>query len=159
MKRLISLGVIAALFAAAPILRAADPILRADDHVTAPPKKGEKSMRLTDADNNKTVKAAVGTPFDIALKGNATTGFQWQVDKIEGDAARQKGKVDYIPDKHAEGMTGYGGTFIFSFNAVKAGKTKIQLVYVRPWEKDKPPEKSFAVTIDSTPPSPSRSAR
>ena len=45
-------------------------------------------------------------------------------------------------------MVGFGGTFIFHFNVVKATKTKIRLVYVRPWEKDKPPEKTFEVTID-----------
>jgi hypothetical protein len=46
-------------------------------------------------------------------------------------------------------MVGFGGTFIFHFNATKAAKTTIRLVYLRPWEKDKPPLQTFELTIDS----------
>jgi inhibitor of cysteine peptidase len=144
MKRLILLLLVVALFAGSPVLEA-------KDDATAPRKKVEKSMRLTDADNKKTVALAAGTAFDIALKGNATTGFQWQVGKIEGEAIRQNGKVDYVPDKHPERMVGFGGTFIFHFTLTKAAKAKIRLVYVRPWEKDKPPEKTFEVVINPAP--------
>jgi predicted secreted protein len=143
MNRLILSIAIAALFAGISILQARD-------SAAAPSKKGEKSVRLTDADNKKTVQLPVGTSFDVALKGNATTGYQWQLDKIEGGGVRQAGKIDYVPDKHPERMVGFGGTFIFHFDVVKATKTKIRLVYVRPWEKDKPPEKTFEVTIDSS---------
>ena len=132
MKRLIPLLVVVALFAGASALQA-------KDDAAGPPKKVEKSTRLTDADNKKTVALAAGTSFDIALKGNATTGFQWQVGKIEGDAVQQIGKDDYIPDKHPAGMTGVGGKAVFHFKAMKAAKTKIRLVYVRPWEKDAKP--------------------
>jgi len=144
MKRLIPLVVIVVSFAGTPSLPA-------KDQVAAPSKnkKDEKSMRLTDADNKKTVKVAIGRSFDVALKGNATTGFQWQVGKLEGDGVRQKGKVEYVPDKHPEKMVGVGGTFFFHFDAVKAGKTKIRLVYVRPWEKKTPPAETFELTIDS----------
>jgi len=141
MKRSILLLLVVALFAGYPVLEA-------KDDATAPRKKAEKSMRLTDADNKKTVAVAAGTAFDIALKGNATTGFQWQVGKIEGEAIRQNGKVDYVPDKHPERMVGFGGTFIFHFTLTKAAKAKIRLVYVRPWEKDKPPVQTFEITID-----------
>jgi len=143
MKRLIPLVVIVVSFAGTPSLPA-------KDQVAAPSKnkKDEKSMRLTDADNKKTVKLAIGKSFDVALKGNATTGYQWQVGKIEGDGVRQKGKVEYVPDKHPEKMVGFGGTFIFHFNVARGVKTKIRLVYVRPWEKDAPPEKTFEVAIN-----------
>jgi predicted secreted protein len=142
MKRLILLVAIAAMSAGTPILQAKDPAAEPSK------KKIEKSVRLTDADSKKTIKLAAGASFDIALKGNATTGFQWQVGKIEGDAVRQEGKVDYVSDKHPAKMVGFGGTFVFHFNVTKAAKTKIRLVYVRPWEKDTPPEKTFEVVID-----------
>jgi predicted secreted protein len=142
MKRFLPLFAITALSLGTALVQAAEPV--------APPKKDHKLMRLTDADNQKTVAMAVGTAFDIALKGNATTGFQWRVDKIEGNAIRQVGKGDYVPDKHPEKMVGFGGTFIFNFDLTKAAKTTIRLVYVRPWEKDKPAEKTFEAVIDST---------
>jgi inhibitor of cysteine peptidase len=141
MRRLIPFMTIASLFIGPAISPAKDPL-------TPPPAKADKPLRLTDADNKKTVALPVGTLFDVALKGNASTGFQWQVGKIEGDAVRQTGKVDYVPDKHPARMVGFGGTFVFHFNVVKAAKTRLHLVYVRPWEKNKPPEKTFDVTID-----------
>ena len=105
--------------------------------------------KLTDADNGTTVKIAVDTPFDVALAGNATTGYGWKVEKISGDAVVQKGEMEYIVNKHPKRMVGVGGTSIFHFEVKKTAKTKIELVYVRPWEKDKPPVKTFMMTIDS----------
>ena len=137
-----------ALLVALAALPAGTPLLPTKNPAPPPAKKDEKVLRLTDADNKKMVKVAIGKWFDIALKGNATTGFQWQVAKIEGDGVRQKGKGDYVPDKHPERMVGVGGTFIFHFNVARTVKTKIRLVYVRPWEKDVPPEKTFEVTIN-----------
>jgi inhibitor of cysteine peptidase len=145
MKRIILLA--AAAFAAMPLVQAAA-------QPTTPAKKDQKParVRLSDADNKKTIKLAAGTSFDIALKGNASTGFQWQLAKIKGDAIRQTAKGDYVLDKHPERMVGFGGTFVFHFNVAKAEKTKIRLAYVRPWEKDKEPEKTFEVLIDSLSP-------
>lgn len=105
--------------------------------------------QLTDADNGRTVKIAVGESFDIAVKGNATTGYMWKLEKIDGDAVAQKGEMEYVTDKHRRRMAGVGGTSIFHFEVKKAAKTKIELGYARPWEKDKKSEKTFTVTIDS----------
>jgi predicted secreted protein len=140
MKTLALIIVLATLPVGAPLPLAKDP---------APPpgKKDEKVLRLTDADNKKTVKVAVGKSFDIALKGNPTTGYQWQVAKIEGDGILQKGKSEYLVDKHPDRMVGVGGTFVFHFNVTRAVKTTVQLVYVRPWEKDVAPEKTFELTV------------
>jgi inhibitor of cysteine peptidase len=123
------------------------PSLPAKESTSTPRKKSEKSRQLTEADNKKTVKLSAGASFDIALKGNATTGYQWQVVQIDGDAVQQTEKVDYIQEKHPEGVLGIGGTFVFHFKFAKAAKTKIRMVYARPWEKDKTPEKIFEVTI------------
>jgi predicted secreted protein len=141
MKTAIPLVAIASVLGSAVVYAAAP---------TPPPKKGPKPMQVTVADNGKTVAVAVGKPFDVALKGNASTGFQWQVAKIDGDAVAQTGKEDYIFDKHPPRMVGVGGTFVFHFKPAKAAKTKIRLVYLRPWEKDKPPAQTFEVVIDST---------
>lgn len=144
MKRFVLPTAITAMLIVAAVARAVEP-------VAAPTKQGKKTMQIMDADNGKTIKMAVPTSFNVALKGNATTGFQWKLDKIDGDAVQQKGKTDYVPDKHKEGMTGSGGAFIFSFNVTKAAKTKIRLIYVRPWEKDTPPAKTYELVIDSRP--------
>jgi inhibitor of cysteine peptidase len=144
MKHVISLISVAAILTAAAVLQAADA-------PAAPAKKAPKPMQLTDADNGKTVAVAVGKPFDVVLKGNASTGFQWKVAKIDGDAVEKLGKADYLLDPNPKRMVGVGGRYVLHFKAAKAAKTKIHLVYVRPWEKDTPPANTFEAVIDSTP--------
>ena len=53
-------------------------------------------------------------------------------------------------DPNPKRTAGIGGRYVLHFKATKAAKTKIHLVYVRPWEKDKPPAKTFETVIDST---------
>jgi inhibitor of cysteine peptidase len=118
--------------------------------LSAAPEAG-KPRRLTDADNRKVIKLPVGTAFEIALKGNATTGYQWQAGKIEGEGVRQTGEVGYVQDQHSGQIVGSGGTYIFHFNVAKAAKTVIRLIYVRPWEKNVAPIQTFEVTVDATP--------
>ena len=142
MKRTISLIAIAAILTAAAVLQA-------NEAPAAPAKKAPKPMQLTAADNGKTVAVAVGTTFDVVLKGNASTGFQWQVKNIDGDAVEQVGKPDYVLDPNPKRMAGVGGRFVLHFKATKAAKTKIRLVYVRPWEKNTPAAQTFEVVVDS----------
>jgi inhibitor of cysteine peptidase len=126
-----------------------------DETATPPGKpsagKRSKGIELTDADNGKTIKVAAGKSLTIALEGNPTTGYQWQTGKIDGASVRAEGKPEYAAKKHPAGMVGVGGSFVFRFKAVKPGKSEIKLVYLRPWEKDTPPAKSFVVTIEAVP--------
>ena len=77
----------------------------------------------------------VGDLVAISLKGNPTTGYSWRTAKLDGKAIEQAGDPKYTTDPHPKGMVGVGGTFVFKFNAAKAGKTAVNLEYVRPWEK------------------------
>jgi inhibitor of cysteine peptidase len=114
-------------------------------------KETEKAGRtLTDSTNGCTMKIAVGEAFDVALKGNPTTGYGWTLKKIGGGAVAQKGEMEYVADKHPGQRVGGGGMSIFHFEVKKAGKTKIELTYARPWEKDTPPLNTFSATIDSS---------
>lgn len=113
----------------------------------APPRAAAQPPALTMADNGRTVKVAAGTSLHIRLEGNPTTGYTWRTAKVEGDAVKQEGKPIYQSRQHRPGMVGVGGAFVFAFKAVKPGAATISLEYVRPWEKGKKPERTFAVTI------------
>ncbi len=108
----------------------------------------EPAQKLTDADSGKTVKVKVGDSVTISLKGNPTTGYSWRTAKLDGQSIEQSGDPKYTVDTHQPGMTGVGGSFVFSFKAAKAGKTQISLEYVRPWEKNTKPVNTFAVTVE-----------
>jgi inhibitor of cysteine peptidase len=120
------------------------------------PSQGRSAKRivamvtLTEADRGKTVKIAVGQMALLSLEGNATTGFQWSVEKLDGDAIRQEGKAEYRLKKNTPGLVGVGGVYVFHFSAVKSGKALLKLTYARPWEKNTPPAKTFELQFDVT---------
>lgn len=110
-----------------------------------------RPLKIGESANGKTIEVIVGQKLIIALKGNPTTGYSWRVKKIEGDAIAQIGKVKYLPREHVPGTVGAGGIYIFTFQAQKAGVSKLLLVYERAWEKNKPPARTFTATINVKP--------
>jgi inhibitor of cysteine peptidase len=104
--------------------------------------------KLTDADDGKKVAVAVGEYLVISLSGNPTTGYSWKSAAPPGDALKPVGEPEYAQTPGRAGMVGVGGTFVFKFKAVKPGKAEVKLAYARPWEKDKPPAKTFAVPVE-----------
>lgn len=84
------------------------------------------------------IKVKLGRQFQLKLESNATTGFEWQ---LASPLASSKIKLvdhEYVTPKR--GRIGTGGTEIWTFKAVGTGLTGIELKYVRPWEKDRPPD-------------------
>jgi inhibitor of cysteine peptidase len=87
----------------------------------------------------KTIEVQSGRNFTITLEANATTGYQWQFSRPLDAEAIQLISSEYIADK--TGLTGSGGKQVWVFKALKSGKSSIVFQYLRPWEKDNPPEK------------------
>ncbi|MDY7011124.1 MAG: protease inhibitor I42 family protein [Planctomycetota bacterium] len=120
---------------------------------------GLAPLELDESADGKTVSAVVGQQIIIRLKGNPTTGYQWVVGKIEGDALGHVGGVKYVSDQPpapAPGTggrimmhrVGGGGKYVFTFTAKKAGKAKLTLEYKRGWEKNKPAAQTFTLTVN-----------
>jgi predicted secreted protein len=108
-------------------------------------------VRLAAADDGKARAALVGQLIAIDLEGNPTTGYQWVLADIDGEAVRQLGGVKFVAPREApaeRAQVGAGGMFQATFEAVKVGKAAIRMAYLRPWEKDKAPAKTFSVTIE-----------
>jgi len=123
--------------------------LKQCEHCRAPlaGQAGPKDIVLDKQANGKTVTVAKGQRIVIRLAGNPTTGYSWALAKLEGDAVEQVGKVQYEPKRVPRGIVGSGGTFRFTFKAVKLGKATLRLAYRRPWEKKKPPAETFTLTV------------
>jgi len=98
----------------------------------------------TYTDPGQTIDISVNQEFVIALGSNPTTGYSWQasydqsilelVEKIYKEEAKQ-------------GVVGSGGVEYFRFKALKAERTKITLVYKRPWETEILEQKVFTLNI------------
>ena len=92
-----------------------------------------------------TIEVNLGEDAVISLEANHTTGFSWQLAKpLEGDLLEFV-DTKYIPAE--TGLIGSGGEEVWTFKTLKKGKTEISLIYVQPWEKDKPPARQATFVI------------
>lgn len=89
-----------------------------------------------------------GERFTIALDGNRTTGYQWQLAQPLDTSIVTLVSSTYQPSN--AGTAGAGGREVLTFQSVARGATTVDLEYVRPWEKDVPAGKisTFRVTVE-----------
>lgn len=85
--------------------------------------------------------------LEIDLESNPTTGYQWQYDINEDGIIKEVSK-NYKKDDVPEGITGSGGTDIWTFEGVKEGSTEVIFKYLRPWEGEAIKTKIFVFTVD-----------
>lgn len=97
-------------------------------------------------DNGHTVELEMDSPFEIALAGNPSTGYIWQVVEIDTNVVKQIGEPTYESSGNLEGS---GGTYTFRFQTVNYGESDLTLVYCRPFEPDKSLVKTFRMKIIS----------
>ncbi len=101
-------------------------------------------VKLSGKDAASTVEIIVGNTLEIALEGNPTTGYMWEVAYVDTDVLIQVCEPEFRPKSDARGS---GGKIIMSFKAVSVGQTLLKLMYHRPFEKNKPPLRFFDVTV------------
>ncbi len=101
---------------------------------------------FTMKDSGRTVELDLETPFMIELKGNASTGYSWNVLKLDSSVVQQTGQPGYMPSGD---KIGSGGTYTFWFKTVGFGETELVIGYVRRFESDEPPAKEFRMKIIS----------
>ncbi|MBU0989099.1 MAG: protease inhibitor I42 family protein [Proteobacteria bacterium] len=102
------------------------------------------SIRLYEIDSGRTVKTDPGDTIEIVLDGNPTTGYQWQVRPWNTGILKQTGEPTYQAKSNAIGS---GGEVTFHFEASSTGQTSLNFIYIRSFEKNVPPIKSFNVTV------------
>jgi inhibitor of cysteine peptidase len=99
----------------------------------------------TAADGPIQIQARVGQRFAVKLDSNRTTGFSWSITRAPDAAVVRPLGDDYIPP--AVARPGAGGQQCFTFAAVGAGRTAIQLGYARPFEPNVPPARTAAIDV------------
>lgn len=111
---------------------------------------------LTMEDNMKTITVKAGEIVIIRLEGNITTGYTWEVEKIDNMFIQQVGETDYFEVENSEvtpqkeNLTGAAGEFIFTFEALQVGETSLRLVYHRTFETGVEPLDVFTITVQIT---------
>jgi len=94
------------------------------------------------------IEARVDQPFEIRLQSNPTTGYQWFADydylllSLESQDF-ERGESDAL---------GASGTAILVFRPLFPGKTKVSLVYRRPWENIVADTRTYLIDIQGPEP-------
>lgn len=90
----------------------------------------------------QTIHVSVGERFAVALEGNPSTGYTWQVSTDED--YMELLAQDFEP--HGQGI-GAGGQEVFHFRALSPGESTITCEYRRPWDQAACDTASFEVQI------------
>ncbi len=78
----------------------------------------------------------IGDRLMIALAGNATTGYAWELTNSEEESILSPLEgLDYQPESAPAGTVGSGGTFFFRFEADSTGEEDLSFTYRRPGEE------------------------
>ncbi len=106
--------------------------------------RGADPLTLTNKDAGSTVHVKQGDVVTIALEGNPTTGYTWEIAPGSGAGLEQQGEPQFKPDSNALGA---GGTMTLQFKASQPGTYPLRLIYHRTFEPNVPPLKSFEVVV------------
>lgn len=92
------------------------------------------------------IRVQTGEEFLIVLPSNATTGYRWEMKFPEKEQRLLLVESKYIaPEKN---LVGAPGDQSYKFKALVTGETKIDLIYRRPWEPNRPADrKMFTVLV------------
>ena len=106
-------------------------------------------LNLSENDNGKNVEVHTGDAIRIVFESNITTGYSWEnADKVDKDILALDGN-NYVSDPNPEELDGVGGNAVIVYRALKPGKAKIDLTYMRPWEPSEFDQR-FSVTVEVT---------
>ena len=108
---------------------------------------GPRHYELTDKDNGRTLHLDRGDTFTVTLVSNPTTGFQWQFGTPPYDETVMILRGDKYISPQEQLAVGTPGKRSLSFLAEGSGRTGLRLIYVRPWEKTRPPAKEYNLMV------------
>ncbi len=110
---------------------------------------GALSLCFSSCASFEAEKANEARTIEISFDANKTTGYMWvcAIDKTDiAQLIDEKYEIDYSRvDKN--GICGAGGEQKFTILCKKKGHAIIRFSYIRPWEKEKKPEKEICYDL------------
>ena len=94
----------------------------------------------------KNIETSVGDTFTISLFSNRTTGFQWpDLAKIANQNIIKQ--INHVYEPPESDVPGAPGKEVFTFEALREGKTTISMEYSQPWEGGIKAEWTFSLDV------------
>ena len=100
--------------------------------------------------DGQTVEVDAGNLLVITLESNATTGFKWELAEELNANMVALIQSEYLTAEEAdedELVVGSGGCEVWTFDALTAGQTTIDMAYSRPWEGGEKGVETFTLNV------------
>ena len=108
------------------------------------PGANSKTISIGAGDTGNTITLNKGEILAVTLDGNPTTGYNWLMQTMNPAILKQVGEPAYTPESNQPGSP---GKVTLTFQAVKTGQAKLVLNYVRSFENDNVPLKTFDAMV------------
>ena len=92
----------------------------------------DAGTELTDADTGKAVSLKNGDVITLKLMSNPSTGYKWEITALDRNIVKDNGSS--FKSGCSGNAVGCAGVEIWTFEAVSAGETSLELSYYRSWE-------------------------
>jgi inhibitor of cysteine peptidase len=103
------------------------------------------TVTLTDKHDGTVIHLTVGSRLVIRLEALPGAGYGWQIAGTIPPILRTLGQPVFEPSPHGE--VGGPTMQVYEYLASASGSGKLELDYRRPWEKERPAERTFRVTV------------
>ncbi len=103
-------------------------------------------VKLDIGDSGSQVEVKKGQTLVISLESNPTTGYGWEVMKINDSMLEQMGEAEFKTSPSHD-VVGAGGVEVFRFQIKEVGTTYLELGYRRFWEEDVAPLMIYSLSI------------
>jgi len=106
-----------------------------------------KTVVVTPAIKGNSASLYIGDTLEVRIPTIPTPGYEWTVQDLDKAILLQDGSAVYVEDS---GPSSAGGIVTLTFNAVGAGKTTLNLLYMSPSSNETPSmsSNSFSVTVE-----------
>ncbi len=108
----------------------------------------DKTVKVTTTENGSSLTLQKGELLEVTLPASFGAGFSWRVRDGADTVLRLKGKPETKKHEGEGPQVGSTEYQVFRFEAHEVGVGKLELEYVRPWEKQTSPAKTYSLTIN-----------
>jgi inhibitor of cysteine peptidase len=99
---------------------------------------------VTELENGGSISISKGTVLTIRLETVPGTGFDWKLVRSDPAKLRFVREDLEIADRSKPGSAAHK---IFRFMPEQSGPSTVELHYVRPWEQDVAPKKTYRIKV------------
>jgi len=110
------------------------------------PSYGEEAVILNKTSSGREIKVRIGATIQVELEQLGAAGYAWEIQELDKEHFSILGvKTEERPS--GADLVGAPIMKTWRIRAIKAGKSKLKLIYYRPWEAEKNAIDTFVLNV------------